>query len=155
MKPLLKTSGVWGCFTNKSLWMSKRDACEDRTTVLTKQEMKRWSLQRRCLHRVADSRQDGFGYPNPMLAKTDRHRGKSGLGVQNQYLLRVADTQRAHLDRQKQCLLRVTDTHAKGFVITNPMLAKSERHKSKPSAVVMTKAVLAQSDGRSASINCL
>ena len=106
-------------------------------------------------HRVADSRQDGFGYPNPMLAKTDRHRGKSGLGVQNQCLLRVADTQRAHLDRQKQCLLRVTDTHAKGFVITNPMLAKSERHKSKPSAVVMTKAVLAQSDGRSASINCL
>ena len=28
---------------------------------------------------------------------------------------------------QKQCLLRVTDTHAKGFVITNPMLAKSKR----------------------------
>lgn len=49
------------------------------------------------------------------------------MGVQKQCLLRVADTQRAHLDRQKQCLLRVTDTHAKGFVITNPMLAKSKR----------------------------
>ena len=77
------------------------------------------------------------------------------LDVQIQCLLRVADTQQARLDSQKQCLLRVTDTRAKGFVITNPMLAKSERHKSKPSAVVMTKAVLAQSDGRSASINCL
>jgi hypothetical protein len=49
----------------------------------------------------------------------------------------------------------VTDTHAKGFVITNPMLAKSERHKSKPSAVVMTKAVLAESERRSASISFL
>ena len=44
---------------------------------------------------------------------------------------------------QKQCLLRVVDTYARGFVITKPMLAKSDRHKSKPSAVVMTKAVLA------------
>ena len=85
------------------------------------------SLQTRCLQRVADSRQDGFGYPNPMLAKTDRHGGKSGLGVQNLCLLRVADTQRARLDSQKQCLLRVTDTRAKGFVMTKPVLAKSER----------------------------
>ncbi|MBQ8545933.1 MAG: hypothetical protein IJ437_03205 [Clostridia bacterium] len=50
---------------------------------------------------------------------------------------------------------RVTDSRQDGFGYPNPMLAKSERHKSKPSAVVMTKAVLAQSDGRSASINCL
>ena len=65
---------------------------------------------------------------------------------------------------QKQCLLRVVDTCARGFVITKPMLAKdngrikgkrdlmtkpmlakSERHESKPSAIVMTKAVLAKS----------
>ncbi len=72
-----------------------------------------------------------------MLAKTDGHRGKSVLDVQN------------------QCLLRVVDTRAQGFVITNPMLAKSERHESKPSAVVMTKAVLAKSERPSASINSL
>ena len=77
-----------------------------------------------------------------MLARTDRHGGKLILGVQKQCLLRVADSRRARLDSQKQCLLRVTDTRAKGFVITNPVLAKSDRQ-SKPSAVVMTKAVLA------------
>ena len=44
-----------------------------------------------------------------MLASTDRHGGKSSLGVQN------------------LCLPRVIDTRASGFVITNPMLAKSDR----------------------------
>ena len=33
-------------------------------------------------------------------------------------------------------------------LMTNPMLAKSDRHKNKPSAVVMTKAVLAKDNGR-------
>ena len=47
------------------------------------------------------------------------------------------------VDSQMRCLHRVIDTRAKGFVITKPMIAKSDRHKSKPSAVVMTKAVLA------------
>ena len=41
------------------------------------------------------------------------------------------------------------DTRAKGFVITKPMLAKSDGHKSKPSAIVMTKAVLAKTDRQS------
>ena len=79
-----------------------------------------------------------------MLAKTDGHRGKSVLGVQILCLLRVADTSKLYrMGVQKQCLLRVIDTRARGFVITKPMLAKSERHESKPSAIVMTKAVLA------------
>ena len=50
-----------------------------------------------------------FGYTKAMLAKTDGHRGKSVLGVQN------------------QCLLRVIDARASGFVMTKPVLAKSER----------------------------
>ena len=66
------------------------------------------------------------------------------MDVQILCLLRVADTSKLIKDGvQKQCLLRVVDTCARGFVITKPMLAKSERHESKPSAIVMTKAVLA------------
>ena len=69
-----------------------------------------------------------FGYTKAMLAKTDGHRGKSVLDVQILCLLRVADTSKLYrMGVQKQCLLRVMDTRASGFVMTKPVLAKSER----------------------------
>ena len=68
----------------------------------------------RCLLRMNDSSHEaGNVITSAMLAQSDGQAGE---------LL---------LDIQKQCLLRVVDTCAKGFVITKPMLAKSERHESK------------------------
>ena len=104
------------------------------------------------------------GRPNAMLAKSNRRQARVWIAKCDAYWEWTTVQTRKATSLHPRCLHRVTDRRASCFWIyksnacsdwltprqdvfgcPNPMLAKSDRHKSKPSAVVMTKAVLAKS----------